>query len=92
MSSIFVGQNWTLTLDCSTDVSAASTKQLRLKYPNGDTLNLDASVVGTDNLRASLTAAQTNQPGTYKFQTYAVIAGATYFGETFEQEVKSIFN
>ena len=91
MSKVYVGQDWQLTLDTNEDVSAATTKQIRVRKPDGSIENKAASVVDTTKLRITLTNTDIDQNGMWKFQTYAEVGGSVYFGETYEQEVFSKF-
>jgi len=81
---IYTGQDFELTLDCETDVSAMATTQIHFRKPNSKALyKRTATLVGTDYLRIDVTDSTNNVPGDWKFRAYVIDALGRIYKGTF---------
>jgi hypothetical protein len=87
--SIFVNQGYyLLTLETGIDISAASTKQIKYKKPDGTTGNWTATLQGTTQLKYQMDNDDLNIAGMWTFQAYVVIGGLDAYGGLLSIEVK----
>jgi len=81
---IFTGTDWDITLDCETDVSAMTTKQIHFRKPNKRAwYKRAASLVGTDYLKIDVSRADNTAAGEWTFRTYVVSAAGKVHKGTF---------
>lgn len=81
---IFVGTDFELTLDCETDVSAMTTKQIHFRKPNKRAWYKRVAIsVGTDYLRIDVSHTDNTIPGDWTFRTYAIDATGKIYKGTF---------
>ena len=93
MSTIYKGQNYTLTLDTTIDVSAATTLEIHYRKPdNSTTAALTAAVSETTKAQVNVGDTVNDTAGWWAFQVYVELAsGAKYYGETYLLEVKELY-
>lgn len=91
MGTLYVGQDVQLTLQTYTDVSSATTLQIRVRKPDATTESMTATAVSDTSARINLADTDIDQAGGWFFQAYAEIGGKKYFGRTFQQEVKAVW-
>ncbi len=79
---IFEKQDYELTLNAETDISAMTVTQIHFKKPNKKALYKRAAVlVGTDYLRIDVTDTTNNVPGDWQFRIYVEdVTGRKYKG------------
>ena len=70
----------TITLDCGTTVTGASTARILYKKPNGTTGYWTATP-STQYLIYSVLNGDIDQSGVWEFQAYAVLSGKIAYGE-----------
>lgn len=88
MSRVYKGDVGTLlTVDCGTDISAATTTQIKARLPNKQIVTRTASLSGTNYLTYNLIAADTATVGTFKGQAYVELPSGQWYGETFTFEI-----
>ena len=94
-SKLYVGDEGTVfEVDVGTDVSSASTTDLKVKKPDGSTTSwTGAANSGTNTqIDSTITANDLDQAGRYKLQSYVVTPTWTGRGETAEFVVYAAYN
>ena len=84
MGKVYTGDVGTrIILDCGIDVSAATTKQIKYRKPNGDEGVWDAASVGGEDTQIyyDVEANDIDQVGLWLFQAYIEMAGWSGHGE-----------
>jgi len=88
----YVGDTGTvITLDCGTDISAATARSIAVQRPDGTTTTWAASASGTDSIAFTTLAGSLDQDGTWLLQAVVSIGGGTYRGETAQLVVYATF-
>ena len=84
---VFVNDIGTLIqVDVGSDITGATTSQIKYVKPNGDQGYWDASV-STQYLQYTTQDGDLDQKGEWKIQAYVVLPGGTWHGETTRFEV-----
>jgi len=94
MSIVKVDQKYLLELETEEDnIASASTLEIHYKDANGNTGQITASVKDGDDsvATADVTSVINSTNGPWKFEVFATISGANYYGTTFEQEITRHF-
>lgn len=79
----YVGDTGTvITIDCGTDISAATARSIAVKKPDGTTTSWAASASGTDSIQFTTLADSLDQNGTWLLQAVVTLGGGTWRGET----------
>lgn len=94
-SKLYVGDEGTVfEVDVGTDISAASTTNLKVKKPDGSEVTWTGAANGSTNTQIDYTivADDLDQAGRYKLQSYVVTASWDGLGETAEFVVHGAFN
>jgi hypothetical protein len=82
-SKSFVGDIGTrITLDCGTNISAASALSIEVRKPDGTATSWTATLSGTDSLYFDTVADTLDQAGDWRLQAKVVIGTGTWRGET----------
>ncbi len=83
MGKSYVGDiGTTITLETSVDLSSATTKEIKVRKPNGEKVTWTASVVSTTKLRFTTISGTFDQAGVWSFQAYVVLPSWTGHGHT----------
>ena len=92
MSKIYVGQDWTLTLETCVTLTGYTTLEIWALKPGETTpLKKSGTVVDTTKVQAEFSASDTDGAGSWRFQAYLVHTGKTRYGETYKMEVYEEF-
>lgn len=84
----FKGQQTVITLDTGVTLTGASAAKIIYRKPSGETGTWTASVTQTTKVTYTTDEADLDEGGLWKFQAYAVVSGAEYYGELFDTWVK----
>ena len=88
----YVGDTGTvITLDCGTDISAASARSIAVRKPDGTTTSWTADASGTDSIAFTTLAGTFDMPGTWRLQAVVTLGSGTWRGETVLLQVYSNF-
>lgn len=91
-TKVYVGDTGTvITLDCGTDISAATARSIAVQRPDGTTTTWAASASGTDSLTYTTVSSSLDRAGTWLLQAVVSIDGGTYRGETAQLVVYAVF-
>jgi hypothetical protein len=89
-SKVYIGDIGTrITLDCGTDISAATALQILVRKPDGSTVTWAAQASGTTALFFDTVAGSLDMPGNWRLQAKVSIGVGTWSGETVNLEVHS---
>jgi hypothetical protein len=94
-SKLYVGDEGTVfEVDVGTDISAASTTDLKVQKPDGSEATWTGAANGGTNTQIDYTivADDLDQAGRYRLQSHVVTASWNGLGETAEFVVYSAFN
>jgi hypothetical protein len=91
MSKIYVGQDFTLTLDANIALGSATTLEIRYIKPGSSTVvtGKTATPSGT-TASADFTNTEMDTNGGWRFFVYAVIDSKILIGETFKKDVRVV--
>jgi hypothetical protein len=92
MSKVYVGDIGTrITLDCGTDISAASARSIEVRKPDGTATSWAATASGTNGLYFDTVSSTLDMAGDWRLQAKVTIAGNVWRGETVLLPVYSPF-
>lgn len=84
--SLYKGQSLlTITLDCGTTVTSATTARILYRKPSGATGFWTATASGTE-LSYTLVNGDIDESGTWQLQGYTVIGGKTAYSEIINKQ------
>jgi hypothetical protein len=84
--SLYKGQSLlTITLDCGTDLTSATTTRILYRKPSGGTGYWTASASGTE-LSYTLNDNDIDESGTWQLQGYVIIGGKTAYSEIINKQ------
>ncbi len=78
-------------VDCGSDLTGATTTDLRVKKPDGTVETWAAAIYNTNYLKYTIVSGDLDQEGEYELQSYVVLPSWTGRGETVEFTVYSLF-
>lgn len=71
MTTVFAGDIGTkIILDCKTDVTLSSVRQIIVRKPSGIRVALDANLEGTDSIQYTVQAGDLDEVGNWRLQAY----------------------
>ncbi len=71
MTTVFAGDIGTkIILDCKTDVTLSSVRQIVVRKPSGVRVTLDADLEGTDSIQYTTVAGDLDEVGNWRLQAY----------------------
>lgn len=83
MTHIFVGDVGTeIILNCGTDISSATEVLMRVKKPDGSTVNWPAVNVNQTSMKHVIVAGDFDMAGEYRIQAYVEMPSWKGLGET----------
>lgn len=83
MSKTYVGDIGTrITLDCGTDISSASAREIVVRKPDGSSVTWTATASGTDSIYFDTVSGTLDQPGDWRLQAKVTIGTGVWLGET----------
>jgi len=90
----YVGEIGTeVIINCGTNISAASTKNLKVLKPDGKTeVVWAAEFSGTNSLKYIIKEGDLDQVGSYSIQPYIILNGWIGHGETVRFVVNALWN
>lgn len=82
-SKTYVGDIGTrITLDCGTDISAATARSIEVRKPDGTTTSWPAVASGTDALYFDTLADSLDRAGDWRLQAKVTLPSGIWLGET----------
>ena len=91
-SRTYVGDTGTvITLDCGTDVSAATARNIEARKPDGTLATWVATASGTTAIRFTTLADTLDQAGTWRQQAHVVLPSGEWRGDTVPLQVLALF-
>jgi hypothetical protein len=88
MSKVYQGDTGTrITLDCGTDISTATSRQILARKPDGTSATWAASASGTTSLFFDTLSNTLDMPGVWNLQARVSIGSGVWLGETVELKV-----
>lgn len=89
---VYAGDTGTrITLDCGTDISAASERSIEVLRPDGATTSWPATASGTTAIYFDTVAGSLNQAGTWKLQAKVKVGSGTWLGQVVTLQVNAPF-
>lgn len=83
MNKVFVGDTGTLIiLNCGQDVSAATSRTIEVRKPNGSVVSWSAQLSGLDSLSYLSTVNTFTMPGRWRLQAKVTMPNGVWLGET----------
>lgn len=70
-----------IIVDCGSTITGATDLKLKVKKPDGSTVEWTAAIDGTDNLKYTTIAGDFNLAGTYFLQSSLTLGGWSGLGE-----------
>lgn len=88
---VYINQPFTISLDTKTDLSSATTIQIRYVKPGSDPVFKDASASGS-TVSAQLTADEVDTVGTWEFRAWVEFGEGTGFvpGAPYQHAVEAV--
>lgn len=88
----YVGDTGTvITINCGSDISAATARSIAVKRPDATTTTWAASASGTESLAYTTVSNSLDQAGTWLLQPVVSIGGGSWRGETAQLVVYARF-
>lgn len=82
-SKYYVGDTGTeILVDCGSTITGATNTKLKVKKPDGTTVEWTATIDGTDYLKYTTLSADFSVAGTYFLQASLTLGGWSGLGET----------
>lgn len=93
MSKIYVGDTGTvIVLDCGENISAAVSRSIQVRKPNGQVVSWVAQASGTNSISFTSLAGTFDQPGIWKLQAVVALSNGTWKGATVSLQVYQAFS
>jgi len=91
-SKVYKGDIGTdIILDCVTDISSATTREILVKKPDGSTVTWAATAEGATSIKYTVQSGDLSAAGLYLLQASIVTPSWSGRGETFELRVYDHF-
>lgn len=92
MSKVYLGDVGTdIILDCGSDISDATVRQIIAKKPSGETVTWPAVAEGANSIKYKVVDGDIDEAGLWSLQARVVTPSWSGRGETFPMQVYELF-
>lgn len=92
MTKVYIGDAGTvITLDCGTDISAATAREIEVRKPDGSTATWAAVASGSNAIAYTTLAGTFDMAGRWRLQAHVTLASGEWLGETAVLDVYTPF-